>query len=403
MKRFSLTLVLLILWIGVPLFADDTPQVVISAGKGGFLLTSPDGDFLLRIRGYVQADGRFFFGDETPSISTFALRRVRPVFEGTVYKYFDFKVMPDFGEGKVVLQDAYLDARFRPFLKVRFGKGKVPFGLERLQSATDLTLIERSLATNLVPNRDLGIYLFGDVANQKVSYAAGVFNGIPDGANFDTDQGKGKEFAGRIFVLPVNGLGLGIAVTDGNSVGNLLTTDLPSYKTAGQQTFFKYSTGVFSDGQRLRYTPQAYYYWKSFGFLTEYVNSQQEVRKDTTTGTFKAKIKNDAYNATVMYVVTGENATYKDVTPKNNFDMDSGHFGAIEVAGRYSVLDIDNDAFPIFADPLASATKAKNWAVGANWYLNRNVKWMVSYDNIDFDGGSLPTEKIVQVRFQIAW
>jgi phosphate-selective porin len=36
------------------------------------------------------------------------LRRVRPIFEGTVYKYFDFKIMPDFGQSQVRIFDAYL-------------------------------------------------------------------------------------------------------------------------------------------------------------------------------------------------------------------------------------------------------------------------------------------------------
>jgi len=55
--------------------AENDPQIIISAGKGGFLLTSPDGDFQLRIRGYVQADGRFFFDQSSSAIDTFVLRR----------------------------------------------------------------------------------------------------------------------------------------------------------------------------------------------------------------------------------------------------------------------------------------------------------------------------------------
>lgn len=77
----------------------------------------------MRLRGYVQFDGRFFQDDEQrPGVDTFLLRRVRPILEGTLFKNFDFRVMPDFGGGTTVLQDAYLDARVSPRFRIRAGK-----------------------------------------------------------------------------------------------------------------------------------------------------------------------------------------------------------------------------------------------------------------------------------------
>src|SRR5262245_35494488 len=93
--------------------------------------------------------------------------------------------MPDFGNGVTVLQDAYLDTKFSPKFKIRFGENKPQFGLEKLQSGTDLTFVERSLATNLVPNRDLGIYAYGDLFGDKLTYQAGVMNGVVDLGNSD--------------------------------------------------------------------------------------------------------------------------------------------------------------------------------------------------------------------------
>ena len=43
----------------------------------------------------------------------------------------------------MTLQDAFLDVRFTPKARFRFGKTKVPISLERLQSATALTFVER--------------------------------------------------------------------------------------------------------------------------------------------------------------------------------------------------------------------------------------------------------------------
>lgn len=400
--KYLLPIFLIIIAAQRGLIHADTP-LNITAGKGGFQLSSPDGDFVLKIRGIIQADGRFFLQDQPAAVDTFTMRRVRPIFEGTVFTIFDFRFTPDFGGGTTVIQDAYLDARFQPAAKVRFGKAKAPFGLERLQSAADIEFVERSLATFLVPNRDLGIQLFGDLAGGKVSYAAAIMNGVVDGGSSDTDVGNGKDFVGRIFVQPMNGLGVGVSVSTGDEKGNLLNPALPNYKTSGQQTFFRYRASttllpdtVLGDGKRKRYSPQAYFYRGPFGFLGEYVFASQEVRRDANT----TALDNKAFNLNGYFVLTGEPAGYKGIVPNKSFGSEGG-LGAFELALRYSELDVDNDAFPLFADPLLFSTKAKNWTIGLNWYLNKNVKFVFDYDQTNFDGGTLKTEKLFLTRFQI--
>ena len=83
-------------------------QKMLAGWKDGFFLESPSGDFKLKLRGYVQADARVFpnNGGDT-GFNNFTLRRVRPILEGTVYKYFDYKIMPDFGGGTATIQDAW--------------------------------------------------------------------------------------------------------------------------------------------------------------------------------------------------------------------------------------------------------------------------------------------------------
>jgi phosphate-selective porin OprO/OprP len=313
--------------------------------------------------------------------------------------------MPDFGNGQTVIQDAYLDAKMKPSVNVRFGKAKAPFGLERLQSETDLEFGERSLATNLIPNRDVGIQVYGDLLDSKLTYQIAVMNGVVDGASSDVDSGNSKDFVSRIFAKPVNGVGFGIAYSTGKQDGSLLVPALPSYKTSGQQTFFKYrlstvvDTTTIANGTRHRYSPQVYVYHGPLGVLGEYVVSSQQIAN----GLASARIDNKAWNFYATYVLTGEKASYKSVDPKNPFDPAKNHFGAFEVAVRVDQLDIDNDAFPIFADPLTSATKAKNWAVGLNWYLNKNVKFMFDYDHTSYEGGNLAQEKLFFTRFQISF
>src|SRR6185295_8115692 len=62
-------------------------QKVLAGWKDGFYLESPNGDFKLKLRGYLQADARVFTLEEGDTgTDSFFLRRVRPIFEGTVYK-----------------------------------------------------------------------------------------------------------------------------------------------------------------------------------------------------------------------------------------------------------------------------------------------------------------------------
>ena len=95
--------------------AAKESTAVVSAGPKGFSLRSADGKNQLRLRGTLHLDGRYVEGED-PSlcIDTFQATRVRPTIEGTFGGIYDFKIMPDFGQGRTVIQDAYVDRTFQP-------------------------------------------------------------------------------------------------------------------------------------------------------------------------------------------------------------------------------------------------------------------------------------------------
>jgi phosphate-selective porin OprO/OprP len=393
--------------------AKESPKFTM--GESGVVFSSADENFKLKLRGYVQADGRFYLDDKNAFTDTFLVNRVRPVFEGTVFKNYDFKLMPDFGQGKSVIQDAYLDAHFLPWLNLRVGKFKGPVGLERLQSARDLIFVERALPTDLLPNRDIGAALHGDFLGGILSYEVGVFNGSNDGSSGDADENDSKDVEGRIFaqpfkktdIQPLQGLGLGVAGTAGHESGTA-----PSYKTVGQQTFFGFNSGVTARGDRERISPQGYYYWGPFGLLGEYVVSSQDVNK----GTLTKRLDNTAWQVAASFVLTGEKASYTGVVPAKPFDWHKGQLGAFEIAARLSQLDVDNDAFHNFgtvakpitlADKTKSASEATSWGVGLNWYLNKSVKFNLDYEHTQFDGGASKgdrqDEQVIFTRVQLAF
>ncbi|MGE5125664.1 MAG: OprO/OprP family phosphate-selective porin, partial [Betaproteobacteria bacterium] len=380
--------------------------VKASAGSEGFSLESAGGDYRLRVGGYVQGDGRFFASDgDKLGVDSFVLRRARPQLQGTLAKRFDFYFMSDFGGGTATIQDAYLDARFSPFVRIRVGKFKAPVGLERLQSGSNLPFVERALPTSLVPNRDVGIQVHGEAGGGVFSYALAVQNGTADGGSSDGDTNDGKDVALRLFAQPakngngpLRGLGLGIAGQVGRQEGAASQT----YRTPGQLAFFSYGNGVSFAGTRRRLVPQAWFYAGSLGLLGEYAVSTTRLAGKGASG----RVRNDSWQAAGSYVLTGEKAGWSAVRPAKPFDPTKKQWGAFEVTARVHQLSVDSAAFALgFADSAKSARRATAWALGLNWHLSRNVKYVFDYEQTTFAGGAAsgdrPTEKAVLLRAQV--
>ena len=399
----------------------------ISIDAGGFSASSADTNFVLKLRGGFQADARFYPGDESPAKDTFLLRRVRPIVEGTVYGKFDYRLMLDFASGVSSsslnngnLLDAYVNYRILPELQVQAGKFKEPVGLERLQSWQNLLFVERGLPTQLVPNRDVGLQLQGDLGSGLFHYAAGVFNGTEDGGSSDFDTDSDKDVAARLFTHPfkntgldaLKGLGLGVAGTWGLHQGALR-----NYSTPGQQTIFTYITGagtnasrpnVTADGTLWRVSPQAYYYWGPFGLFGEYVVASHDLRRDTGGSPLRQTVQHTGWQVAASWFLTGEQNSFRPVAPLNNLDPAKGGLGSLELAARIGELDLDDDVFPLYANPATSATGLLSWGVGLNWKLNRNIKLSLDYEHTRLEaarGAKLPfkEEDVIFSRVQFAF
>ncbi len=394
--------------------AKETPGVTF--GNSGIGLRSADGANELRLRALLQADSRWY-GDSVvgPARDTFLLRRVRPTFEGKFAKIYGFRITPDFAGSATSVVDAYVDGNFTDPFKIRVGRFKPPFGLERLQSGANLAFNERAFPTNLAPNRDNGVQIFGDVFGGTTEYQIGAFNGAIDNTVGITDNNGAKDFVARVFAHPfrnsdadaLKGLGIGVAYGNGTQFGTSAagSSGLPTFVTPGQQTFASYATGVFANGDRERISPQFYYYTGPFGVLGEYVVSTQDVALGAAT----QEVENDAWQVLLSWVAFGGDASFRGVTPKNSFDWAAGTWGALELVARYSELNIDDDAFTAgLLSPASSAKNAQDVGVGVNWYLNRNVKLQVNYDQTSFDGGApagadRKDEKVLFTRVQLAF
>ncbi|HXK60497.1 MAG TPA: porin [Acidobacteriota bacterium] len=377
----------------------DRKSPAVNFGDRGLSVES-GGEVRLNVRGYFQADSRTYLGDARIDANrSFLLRRIRPVLELTVFRDFEFRLMPDFAGDSATLFDAYFNWRILPEVQILAGKVKSPTGLERLQSATALMFPERGLPTSLVPNRDIGVELHGNLLDDRLEYALGIFNGTTDGGSVVTDVDDGKDTVARVFARPftspaLKGLGIGLAGTYGKHEGT------PSrYRTTGQQTFLRFAPGTANDGRVWRFTPQGYYYYGPFGVLAEWAVSSQRLRN----GEVRGDIRNHAWQVMGSVVLTGEENSYRGLRPRRSLNPSEGAWGAFEVVARAGRLAIDEEGFPVFASPVGNADKALNLGIGLNWYPNRSVKFSVDYEVNRLSGGGLEDEHTLFNRVQFAF
>lgn len=412
--------------------AKEAPKV--SVDDKGFALRLPDNSFVLKIRGLVQGDGRFFLDSDTLQANdTFLVRKLRPTLEGTLFSLIDFRLTPEMA-GTVQVLDGYVDLHPREWLRLRVGKYKAPIGLERLQGDADRAFFEQALVQNLSSQRDVGVQLWGDVAGGLAHYVVGVFNGSPDGTGADTDLNHAKDVQGRLFFHPfrtealraLGNLGLGLSAGTGNRKGRLPTATAPAatglspFRTTGQNTFFQYfapatdTTGAmttFTHERATRLNPQLYYYYGSFGLMTEYIWLWQGVQRGNST----ADLTHRAAHATLSFAINGRE-NYDGTTPVVGFDPEKGTLGALLLAVRWSWLAVDDATFGdpavpgsvAYASATSSARSAQAFGGAVTWVPRRTARFGVSYERTRFEGGAgtatapadRPTEHVVIGRAQ---
>jgi len=386
------------------------------------LVVAADGTNSFHLGSLVQLDSREFLDDGGGvANNSFILRRARLVLDGRLDKIYSFQFVPEFGNGSggnataVSVLDANLTVAPTQAVQFKFGKFKAPIGLEELQGDPATFFVERSLVTNLEPNRDLGAEVLGSFKGGVLSYSAGLFNGTPDAlstsgnSDFDND----KDVIVRLFSQPwvndkespLHGLGFGVAGSLGREKTHSAVTS--GYKTAGQQTFFSYNSAVYADGDVWRVSPQAYYYAGRFGALAEYVvstvNARPAAPPANPASAFPAKVQveNRAWAVTAGCVLTGETATYAGVTPAAPFSWSDGTWGAWQVVARFEDLRIDPKVFQGIAPLASTATsvrEASGWGIGVNWYLTKSVRVTQDYFQTHFRraGTTAPATQILR-------
>lgn len=149
--------------------------------KEGFYLETLDKKFKLRMQGMLQSRYEFLDRDEgKEDTSSFLLRRARLIWDGYTFSpNINYKLQAGFDRGVAFqLLDYYFNMTHIPALNLQFGQFKAPFNRQRITSATNLQLVDRSEANEVFNlDRQLGVMLHAKLLDKKFEYAFGFFNG----------------------------------------------------------------------------------------------------------------------------------------------------------------------------------------------------------------------------------
>ena len=314
--------------------------------KGGLKVSS--GEYKFEIGGRIQYDYNKAEENGITDEDDFDLRRGRIYIKGNIAKNWAFK--SQFNTNGNGVEDLYLTYKgWGKGANVTIGNFIQPFGMQQITSSKDISVLERSAATERYAlGRQEGVKLHGSFGNS--TYAAAVFT---DDVNED-ENGEETGIAARYTIAPIKTdtsvlhFGLGYRdIEDESALG---------FEVAGASGPFHVQVEYF-DG---------------------------EEGNDDISG----------YYVQAGYVLTGETRPYKGgnfkrVAPK-------GKAGAWEVVARYE----DGDAN--YSDIELGTTDATSYTLGLNWYAHKNVRFGVNYtdgeDNITNDDGSE-----FRVRFQLTF
>lgn len=334
----------------------------VKAGTDGITLTAADGALELTLGGRLHLDA-IAYDDGIDDFEDGDVRRARLELSGKIANIIRFRIDREFAN-----TDGWrnLWASIEPVdgVEIKGGNFSVPFAMEDLQSSNRIALMERSLATALTPGFSVGGGV--QVSQRHWTLAAGYFGDALANEDGRADE-RGKGFAGRATVAPVNGKGKLVHFGAAVERRSFSTSEVARFQTNPGSALAPdlIGTGGITDPDYLTNIGGEVALARGpFLVQGQYVATR-------LTRTLNPTFNFDGWFAQASWVVTGQRYDYsRRVGIVSGVDLKRGK-GAIELAARYSELDLNDGTF--------ARGQGNALTLGANWYLNENVRLMANY------------------------
>jgi phosphate-selective porin OprO/OprP len=303
------------------------------------------------------------------------------------------------GGGTSGIENAYLSyTGFKPFggnLAIEGGYMDVNYTLDEATSSNDITFMERSSAQVIAANIAAGDFrsAFGARWYNDSVWLGAYGTGPTSGSNHAF--GTGSEQYGtvvRAAAQIVNSKEVSLHL--GGDAQFLLGPSRTNPATGVGATALNLSdrpelridpTAVLATGALTNVTGAQVYSAEAAGnYGALYVQGEYfwyNIERDPALGGPSNNFDGGYIQAS--YALTGETRTYNKSTGAYNAiapavaaNLSTGNWGAWEIAGRYSEINL-NDKLGIING--VAGGKQEVYTAGLNWYVNRNVRFMFNY------------------------
>ncbi|MCC7266829.1 MAG: porin [Caulobacteraceae bacterium] len=402
-------------------------EAVVSLANGRPTIASSDGRFTASIRGVLQLDaarydqaspgplstdfrrGSFGGADENDRARDLGdganFRRVRLGIEGKAFGAFDYNFLYDFG-GSGVEENGRISAAWVQYsalpVKLRVGAFPPPTGLEDAASSSSSLFAERpSIAETVrgLAGGDGRTGLGAFASGERWNVSAVVTGNLIGTQTFDEQLG----FVGRAAFVPLKGedwlVHLG---ANANLVINPAATGPDAPGGAPTPVRLRDRPELRVDGTRLIDTgnldaDSVTALGLEFGAQRRNLYLQAEYF-DIDVDRRASALSDPSFRGWYVqgsWVLTGEarrygttNAGFDGPRPSKPFDPLEGQWGALELAMRYSHIDLDYRAGIAGSAPAADAVRGGEqnvWSLGLNWYLNTVLSLQAAYRRVEVD------------------
>ena len=366
--------------------------------KGAPELSSKDGKFKMKVRGRLETDYENIGQDESitgqPDVSAAEIRRARLGVECTLWQDIYYRLEVDFANDETAIKDAYFEYIWEK-LAFRVGNFKTFNSLEFLTSDRFVTFMERSaFIDSFQLDRQIGAAALW--RRDDFTLTAGIFG--PHPFDEETWLDDVKSGAARITYAPINNddavVHLGASWRYRQGAQDLRTDPVP----ANDQFFLYRARGAdFHLADRFIATPQIFDQDTFWGLEAAVICGPWSIQGEY--GQLDPSIAPQfagidptysGWYVEASWFITGEMRTYKEgeiTRPKVRSPVNEGGHGAWQLAAKYDVLDLNDNATLI---PTCTMCGQQNtWLIGVNWWLNDHTRLMFDYNHSTIDGGFL--------------
>jgi phosphate-selective porin OprO and OprP len=279
------------------------------------------------------------------------------------------------------IEESYLAFKNYPQIGVlKAGQYQAPMALDVMTSARDITFMEQAAPLQaLAPGVNAGLQLGRPVLDQRATWTVGLFT-----AGEGYDYGDASKDYGRV-ITRLTGLPIyNVNPDQADSTPQLLhlglganilysSSSIVQYRSRPESHLAPYvvDTGEINAQGSLVLAAEAAWVRGPLSLQAEYLHSWVDALTN--------QVQNfDGFYASAGWFLTGETRPYDltegvfgRVIPRRNFNWGQGGWGAWELAGRYSYVNLNS------AD--VQGGRFSMLMAGVNWYPHSHVKCRFDY------------------------